>query len=276
MKISEYTNKDFGRAFKRISLAFRTHFPSNVEWVDSNPDIEIVQVVGKKEYDYLTSKNSLKNVVMHQQCLLTTGIPISDWVKLWKECKLVMSFHDLKGAGFNFLRTPLGAEPDTFPVGKVQRVYDVFSTGHVAETECLDMLYNACVMSQTKMLHTGENFKWNAPNYQFLEYMNDPWYSSVLQRTKYVTGLRRVEGFEMACIEGAMSGAVPIVPFLPTYDYYKDFGLYIFMDGDITDQLINIFDKSYVPLTQDQLYYVRDEFSWKNICEKIYKRLIYD
>jgi glycosyltransferase involved in cell wall biosynthesis len=88
--------------------------------------------------------------------------------------------------------------------------------------------------------------------------------------------LRRVEGFEMACIEGAMSGAVPIVPFLPTYDYYKDFGLYIFMDGDITDQLINIFDKSYVPLTQDQLYYVRDEFSWKNICEKIYKRLIYD
>jgi hypothetical protein len=278
MKILDHTDKDFGRAFKRISHAFRTHFP-NVEWVTTNPDIEIVQVVGKVEYDYLCSKDSLKNVVMHQQCLFTTGISVEDWSKLWKECKLVISFHPIytyTDEKINFLRTPLGAELDTFPISKVQRIYDVFTTGHVAEPECLDKVFDACITTNKKMFHTGENFKWNSNYYQFLEYMNDPWYVSILQKVKYVTGLRKQEGFEMACIEGAMTGAVPIVPDIQTYIDYRDFCIYISMSGDITKQLVNIFNSEYKPLSLEQINYVRDRFSWKRICGDIYKRLLDD
>jgi len=275
MKIFEYTNPDFGKAFKRISVAMQTHFP-DVEWVTENPDVEIVQVVGKKEYDYLMSKQSLSNVIMFQQCLYTTDIPVTNWAQLWNECKLTISFHNLNSYIDNkdkFFRTPLGAEPDLFPVSKSQRTYTVFSTGHVAETECLDKVFAACILANKKMLHTGENFKWDNTHYQFLEYMTDSWYSSILQRVKYVTGLRVIEGFEMACIEAAMTGAVPIVPFIQTYIDYKDFCIYIDMDKDITQQLVNIFMSEYKPLSLEQITYVRNNFSWQKICGEIYKRL---
>lgn len=275
MKILENTNQDFGRAFKRISFAFRQYFP-NAEWVTENPDLEIVQVVGQKEYDYLSSKSSLRNVVMHQQCFLTTGVSIEAWANLWKDCHLVMSFHDLESytkQKFNFFRTPLGADPATFQISKAQRFYDVFSTGHVAEPECIDKVFEACRITNHKMIHTGENFGWDSRFYDFKYYMNDSLYLSILQRVKYVTGLRLFEGFEMACIEGAMTGATPIVLDLPTYSYYKDFGIYIDPVKDITKQLIGIFESTYTPLSKDQIEYVRNTFSWETICKAIYAHL---
>lgn len=275
MRIYEHTDKDFGRAFKRISQAFRTYFP-NTEWVINDPDIEIVQVVGKVEYDYLTSKKSLNNIIMHQQCLFTTHISLEKWIELWKQCKLVMSFHNLykyTKEKFNFLLSPLGAEPDTFPISTLQRQYTVFSTGHVAEPECLDNVFDACVITNKKMFHTGENFGWNSSHYQFLDYMTDSWYCNLLQKVKYITGLRKTEGFEMACIEGAMTGAVPIILDLPTYSFYKDFGIYINPSKNITEQLVNIFNSEYKPLSAEQITYIRNEFSWKKICGEIYKRL---
>ena len=278
MKIYEHSNPDFGKAFKRISKAFKTHFP-NVEWVSSNADVEIVQVVGKAEYDYLVNKNSLSNVVIQQQCLFTTGISLEKWVELWKQCKLIISFHDCKAyteGKINFFMSPLGAEPDLFPIGTQPRFYSIFSTGHVAETECLDKIFDACVCANRKMIHTGENFKWDNNHYQFLGYMEDPWFASLLQKVKYVSGLRRTEGFEMHCIEGAMTGAVPIIPFIQTYGYYKDFGIFIDMNKDITQQLINILLSDYKPLSLEQINYVRDRFSWKRICNDIYNRIIHD
>lgn len=204
---------------------------------------------------------------MFQQCLYTTDIPVTNWATLWNECKLTISFHDLDyyiDDKSKFLRTPLGAEPDLFPISKVQRMYTVFSSGHVAETECLDKVFEACVIANKTMIHTGENFKYNDSRYQFMEYMTDSWYSSILQRVKYVTGLRIVEGFEMHCIEGAMTGAVPIIPNLPTYSYYKNFGKYINMSGDIVNQLAKIFESEYKPLSPDQIAYVRDRFFLEN------------
>lgn len=277
MKIYEHIDKDFGRAFKRISHAFKLHFP-NVEWVNSNQDIEIVHTLGKTEYDYLASKDSLSNVVIIQHCFFTThGVSAENWIDLWKQSKLTVSFHDLQSytdSKFNFIRVPWGAEPDTFPISKAQRFYMIFSTGHVAETECLDKVYEACKITNNKMLHTGENFGWDLKYYQFFNYMEDPWYCNLLQRVKYIPGLRDIEGFEMACIEGAMTGAVPIVPNIPTYDFYKDFCIYIDMKKDIVEQLVNIFKSEYKPLSTEQINYIRKEFAWKNICNKIYSGIV--
>jgi hypothetical protein len=280
MKIQEISNPDWGRCFGRISGALHKHFPSNTEWTNDNPDIKLVHLLGQSELDIVNKMDTLDNVVLNQVNFLTSELPDTTWIEIWKKAKLVISFIDLKAmypdVEFNFHKFPMGAEPELFPISKVQRFYDIFTTGHVAKTECLQEVYDACVLSRKVMLHTGENFKWKGPNYQFLEYMTDSVYSSILQRVKYITGLRITEGFEMACIEGAMTGAVPIVPFLPTYEYYKDFGRFIFMDGDITGQLVKIFSEPYVPLTKEQIEYVRYEFAWKKICEDLYKRLIYD
>jgi glycosyltransferase involved in cell wall biosynthesis len=276
MKILEYSNKDLGRAFSRITYAFHKYF-KDVEWVTSNPDIVLVETLGQGEIDYLNTLKSLDNVVLVQQCLFTSGIKLNTWIELWKRCKLVISFHDLQSytkEKFNFYRTPLGAEPDTFPIGCLERNFKVFSTGHVAETECLDKVYLACKNTNNTMIHTGENFHWDNKYYTFINYLPDKQFSYLLQRVQYVTGLRLVEGFEMACIEGAMTGAVPIIPNLPTYDWYKDFGIYIDVNKDITKQLVDIFSSEYNSLSNEQINYIRNEFSWSNICTNIYKRIL--
>ena len=90
-----------------------------------------------------------------------------------------------------------------------------------------------------------------------------------------MAGLRLIEGFECHCIEGAMTGAVPIVPNIPTYDFYKDFGIFIDVKSDIKQQLIEVFNnKNYKSLDYDIISYVRDRFSYKKIVENIYKEVI--
>jgi hypothetical protein len=276
MKIQEISNPALGKAFDRISLAFHKHFP-NVEWTDQNPDIKTIQLLGQGEVDLLNKMDRLDNVILFQMNFHTSGVSAEVWQELWKKCKLVISFHDLKSyypdLEFNFYRTALGAEPEEFPVNlSIPRDNKVFSTGHVAETEGLDLIYEACKKTNNIMFHTGENFHWGS-NYHFIPYMSNAMFSKSLQTVQYVPGLRFIEGFELMCIEGAMTGAVPIVPNLPTYDFYKDFGIYIDTNKNIVEQLVNIFDSEYKPLSIEQINYVRNIFSWDRICSEIYKRL---
>jgi hypothetical protein len=276
MKIFEYHDPDLGRVFTRISGAMQKHF-KNVEWTNINSDLIIVETLGQGEVNYLNSLPSLDNVVLFQQCFLTSGVSKDTWVDLWKRCKLVVSYNNLDSyteEKFNFYRTPLGAEPDLFPIGTQSRAFKVFSTGHLPETECLDKVYLACKDTKNIMIHTGEDFRWDSKYYTYVSYLPNREFTYLLQRVQYITGLRLIEGFEMMCIEGAMTGATPIVPFIQCYDWYKDFGLYIDVDRDIVKQLENIFSQKYEPLSKEKIEYVRNEFSWEKICGNIQKKIM--
>lgn len=277
MKISEVKSQGLGKCFDRISLAFKQHFPRNVEWGSPNPDIKIFYLFGGYEIEQLLKQDDLSNVVIFQVNYFTTAYPLEKFVELWKRAKLVISFHPLDtyfpNEKFNFYRTALGAEPSVFTISNANRHHKVFTTGHVANTECLDKIFDACSISNTKMLHTGENFKWNPQYYTYLPYMSDAEFVNKLQTTQYIAGLRLLEGFEMMCIEGAMTGATPIVPQLPTYDFYKDFGIFIDTNKNITEQLVEIFRGEYKQLSREKVEYVRDTFSWTTVCNGLYNRI---
>lgn len=277
MKIQEIKHKDLGKCMDRISLAFHTHFP-NVEWGANSPDLKLVYLFGDGEKKILDQLDNLDNVILFQITYFTGDIPPETWLPYWKRAKLVISFHDLKSyypnEDFNFLLTPLGAEPELFPVSLEPRTLKVFTTGHVFETECLDSIFLACTETKTKMYHTGEDFKWYPEAYQFLPYMNDAEFLGYLQKSQYIAGLRLIEGFEMMCIEGAMTGAVPIVPNLPTYSFYKDIGIYIDVNKNIVQQLKDVFERPYSPLTLEQIKYTRETFAWSTICKPLYNRII--
>lgn len=276
MRIQELKSNGLGLCMNRISQAFQTHFP-NVEWVNLNPDIRIIYVFGGGEVEMLDRIDDLSNVVIFQVNFNTINMPTTTYLPYWKRAKLVISFHPLDtyfpNEKFNFIRTALGAEPSLFPVSNVVRPHKVFTTGHVAETECIDLIYEACKRTGTRMLHTGHNFNWDTKHYWFLPYMEDGAFKNILSTSQYIAGLRLVEGFEMMCIEGAMTGAVPIIPDLPTYDFYRDFGTYINVDLNITQQLEEIFSMKYEPLSPVQVELVRDTFSWSYICKRLYDRI---
>jgi hypothetical protein len=278
MKIKEILNPDFGKAFTNISVAFHHHFP-NVEWVDDTDaaDYILLYTIGQSEFDKFFTLPQNK-VINFQACYLTTDLNPADWQKMWNNSYATVSYYDLPKYStnpINFIRTPLGAEPGIFyPLLDGTHPLKVFTTGHVLLTECLDMVHDACVASNSVMFHTGEDFKWNKKHYQFLSYMPITSLADYLRKTQYVTGLRTIEGFEMMCVEGAMCGATPIVPDLETYrDFYKDFALFIDMSGNISEQLTAIFNAEYTPLSLETIKYVHDTFSWKKIMLNLYKQL---
>jgi hypothetical protein len=274
MKIKEVFNPDFGKAFYRISQAFHQHTPDNIEWVEEGEDFQLIHAVGEGEYEY-AKKQDLSKLIIIAHCILTTKTTVQQWEEIWKEAKLVISFHPINTyteEKINFIRSPWGAEPDLFPAQNKDRRLKVFMTGHVAETECLDKVFEACKITENVAAHTGEDFHWAAPWYKYFPYFEQKDFATMLNIAQYISCLRKVEGFEMMGIEGAMTGAVPIVPNEPTYDYYKDFGIFLDMKKDVTKQLIDIFGSTYYPLTKSKIDYVRREFSWEKICKRIYKR----
>jgi hypothetical protein len=205
-----------------------------VRWTDNeeDADVRIVHIVGPAELEVVDRR--VDNCVLFQQCYYTAKADTVDYPSRWKRSLLTTSYHDLPSntkEHFPFYRTRLGAD---------DRIYRhtyfgprsglVFSTGHIADDECLNLVLQAARRCGGTMWHTGENFKWGSP-YQFYPYMEESELVRKLNQVSFTTGLRREEGFEMLCVEGLMCGARAIVPDLPTYDLYEDHAEYIDMGG---------------------------------------------
>lgn len=277
MKIGVSLNPTFGKAFKRIDKAFHDYAPKEIIWTDLiSSDFNIVHVVGGAEAHIIDSKS-----IIIQHCYYTTyGV---DWSTYWTRVPLTISFHNLTDytdKKFNFYRTPWGADDRLFrKIPGISRNKKVFVTGHVAATECIDRLYNAARRVDKKIYHTGQNFSkggilWRPENYQYLEYMDDNAYVNLLNSVEYVAGMRLIEGFEMACIEGLFCGATPIVLDLPTYDFYKGFGIFVNPYENIEDQLTGILATTPPPISDETLNLAREKFSWANIIPRIFNKIL--
>lgn len=276
MRIYEILNPKFGRIFKRISYALRKHSPDWVEWVDNEDDADyyFLHTVGGEEYIKFMSLPKGR-VINFQHCVFTTSVGIARWENMWKDSALNIAFHDLQSyvnSPIEAFKTPLGADPTTFYLKNLPRTNTVFTTGHVAYTENIDKVSEAVALAGGTMVHTGHNFKYGK-HYHFKEYMEDTVFNEVLNQTKYVTGLRSIEGFEAHCIEGAMSGARPIVPDLPTYEAYRDIGIFVDLKSDIVDQLTRIFRVEPVPFSEAEMKYINDTFSWETVVTNIFNEI---
>ena len=275
LRLYEITNPKSGYVFKQLTEAWRKYLP-NVEWVSSEnkADFVIIEAIGGEEYVQALTVPGHKRILF-QMCVYTSGVSIPDWKELWDTSHVTLSFHDLPSylpeseRNFKFVRTPLGADPNDFPLLNLERNHKIFTTGHVASTEHIDDIFRAIQSTKDKMYHTGENFRYDTNYYKFLHYMTIPELSRLLNSTQYVIGLRDIEGFEVHCIQGAMCGATPIVPNLPTYDFYQEFGTYIDMQSDVRQQLVEILSQPYEPLAKDKVEMVRYYFSWQRIMNDL-------
>lgn len=271
IKVWEYQDPTWGIAFKRISNELHKNSPPWVEWVQNQNEAElhIIHIVGPGEMKLCSEKS-----VIVQHCYLTAGG--HDYISLWKNARLTISFHNLPDYTehkFNFLRLPWGADPEIFRhINHNPRNAKVLSTGHIAVTECIDKIYDACKAIDGIMLHTGGDFRWERP-FRFLPYMNIDQLVTIMNSVQYIPGLREHEGFEIMCVEGLFCGARAIVPDLPTYDFYKGHAEFIDMKGNITEQLIAIMSKEPRPVTEEERAILIEKFSWKNICGKFYNKL---
>lgn len=276
MRIHEIKNPSFGRVFTRISDALHKYSPDDIEWVDFNSaDYYFLHTVGGKEYVRFQSLPK-DRVINFQHCVHTTSLSTKKWEDMWASTLANISFHELRNytnKNINMIVTPLGAEPDIFYPQEVGKKFAVFTTGHVAKSENIGKISDAVKqIAGGLMAHTGEDFKFGE-HYKYFEYMDDGAFSRLLNQCRYVAGLRNIEGFEAHCIEGAMCGVRPIIPNLPTYHAYHEFGIYVDTKHNLVDQLVAIFERQPERFDDSTLEYIRKEFSWETIITKIFNQI---
>lgn len=275
-KVYEFRRPVWGVAFTRISDALHKFAPRHVTWTTFEEcDISLVHVVGGAEEQIVQrSLEARKKLVIFQHCYLTARM---DWEQYFNDCHLVVSYQDLtqfSKARYNFLRTPWGFDPDEFYRISLPRCHDIFTTGHIASTECIDKVWEACKQVQATLHHTGHDFGWSS-NYSHHSYMADPLdFCRFLNQVQYVTCLRVVEGFEMLGVEALACGARPIVPRLPCYDWYEGHAYRICMSGDITGQVAQLLSEPPRPIGRDESAEITRRFAWNGIVPHVFEHIL--
>ncbi len=246
MKVYQNCPVELGRGIQRVREALITHAPGHVTFVMSPHDADFIihHVVGVQNFstqpiDEIVCEYPSKRYAMIQYCLRTTENPrASYWRPLWAGAELVWSYYDLNAflgederypLG-NFYYAPLGVDTTVFRADpRAPKFFELGTSGYVAETECVQECYNV-VRSRSAgatMLHLGPNLRLG-PGVAYVLGVTDEQLARLWSECKWVSGLRRVEGFELPALEGLLCGARPILFDAPHYrNWFGDFADYI-------------------------------------------------
>lgn len=274
MKVFNFVQDFFGIGIKKVAEKLEKYAPSWIQFTKNRKEADLVFIhsIGLCEFSSMIPG---QDYVVLQYCYKTAGGSKEEWNEIWKNAVQVISYYDLKNEFLfpvNFTHVPLGADAtEFFKIFPEYRTKKVFATGHIAETESLDVLWEACKLTDTTMYHTGENFGYKT-NYKFLPYLSLENLNILLNDVEYVSCLRKVEGFELLGIEGLFAGARPIVLDIESYNWYRNFG-YTVREEHLLEDLVKVLSQPARSVSDEELNFLYKKFSWEVICNKIYEDL---
>jgi hypothetical protein len=266
-------------AIRRTLEALEKYAPKEIKFVDNpqSSDLVIINVTGRLNHlkDVINYFN--KPYVIVQHAFKSTKNPeVSDWLPVWKPAKLVWSHYDLSSSqDFNFYRSPPGVDK-VFKVYPTDKMYIIASSGLGYLSESVRECILAAEAVNAKVFHIGPHVT-NRSNVDFSDGIDDMELSKKYSACKYVSGLRRGEGFELPVIEGLVCGARPIVFDQPHYrDWFSNFAIFIPETNrdNIIASLMKIFKGPYKPVTASEISKVRNSFDWSKIIKGFWQRII--
>jgi hypothetical protein len=244
-------------------------------------DLTILHVIGRQDRIYDEAYNSKKYVVIQYALRSTLRSNVHGWINLWDNARLVWSYLDLEELcledkvipDFNFYHSPLGVE-DVFFNKHIDRNYIVATSGQSYLTESV----RECILAagDKRVFHLGEELK--RPNTDCFTGISDQQLCDLYNQSVYVSGMRRIEGFELPALEGLMCGCIPIFFDRPHYKQWFN-GLGVFIPEGNRQQVINslqlIFDGQ--PSTSDRMFvieFAKTRFNWHTIISEFWERAL--
>lgn len=192
---------------------------------------------------------------------------------------------------------PLGADPEVFYPENRLREFLVHTHGYDLRAESIKYVYLACKEQGGKQCHIGSDFdSLNSQSGDILDknYINihcditDDEMKRYYNSSRFVSGLRLIEGFEMPIIEGAMCACRPITYDLPCYKrWFSEFAAFVPFVGEpekdgepfgnseqrakeLISSIQQIFNQ-HSCLNKSQIDYVKNTFSWARIMPTIWE-----
>lgn len=279
----EVLPSDLGKVMYRINKYIRESAPSWAEFTTDkdNNDLQILDVIGVGSFNYLYNK---KRHILLQHCLASADTPdIGYWAEKWRSAIFIASYLDLpRYPDCHYLRIPWGVDSKVFYRENQPKTYEVMTTGYIASTERVTEIAEAVYQRGKKMVHIGggqarDELKKYLDNrtVEMFEGISDDTMRGFYSRSRYVAGMREVEGFELPILEGTLCGARGIVLDLPIYRYwYGDLVEYI-QDINLPYDVKQIYDlldpERYRPVTYQEEHLVKMRFSWEKIAKEFWK-----
>lgn len=283
-------------AISRVLTALKTYMPKKYGLVDGkeNADLVVVCAYGHRRHlKYYTEKllAQKKKYAVVQLCLRSTPNPkTKDWIPIWEKAELVWSYLNLPElckedgnksstdsvldkAKFNFYYAPLGVDSKIFKETKSRRKFIIANTGTGSRSsdECKNEVISAArtLGKNTFQLGYGER-----SDVAYSNGMDDKMLAYYYSHCEFVSGLRKIEGFELPVIEGLLCGARPICFDRPDSRHWFDkLAEFIPEDDNITDNVRKILQKRAKPVTDKEKKYVKSHFNWKKICKGFWRSL---
>lgn len=236
-------------------------------------DITVIHANGKLKNRLRMAEKAEKYAVI-QYALKTTRNPDKkDWAPLWKGAKVVWSYYDLGLS--NSYYAPLGVDSGAFRLKKRVREYKIMTVGGGYLQESVRECYYATKEVKGKFAHVGPDL--GRKDIAAYTNISDRQLMELYNRSEYVSGLRRHEGFELPVLEGLLCGAMPIVFDLPCYHKWYD-GLAVFIPETNRAQIIvdlkKILQNKPKPVTKDVINYVKSTFNWEKLVKGFWERCL--
>lgn len=283
------------RSIGRVADALERYAPSSVEIVtdQSQADLVVLHVLGRfwrtwREAAAIESKG--QQYAMVQYVLGSTQVTDPwEWRNIWKRARLTWSYLDLPqalidsakgyykpGSGDWFYHSPLGVDADVFQPQALHRRFVMCSSGFARTSESVKEIAKAAATVGREVFHLGPKLTLG-PHVTFGENLTDQELAHRYSQCEFVSGLRRIEGFELPAAEGLLCGARPILFARSSgYDWYKPWGIYI-EEGDrahVQRVLEYLFKQGADPVTPKERAEAADVFSWARVVGEFWKRCL--
>lgn len=271
------------RAMFRVANALEKYAPPNITIV-KDPAQADLQVMHTISID-VDQAIKAKEYVIIQYCLASAFGTNEQWHKLWRGSRLVWSYYDLDvPSGVRFFYAPLGVDGDVFKSADGVRDVGLMTSGYVSGpgAEAIEECAVAAYETGLKTVHLGpptivgmkrlKTDRWTA-----IEGIDDLTLAKYYQRTRWVSGLRHVEGFELPVLEGLACGARPIV--FDRHDmraWYQ--GLAVFVPEcsgpELVGLLREVFLSGVFPVTEGERRRVVEDFNWQTIVTNFWNEVL--
>jgi glycosyltransferase involved in cell wall biosynthesis len=126
------------------------------------------------------------------------------------------------------------------------------------------------------MLHLGPSF-WSDGTVEAEERVTDDRLATLYSRCRYVSGLRRGEGFELPVIEGLACGARPVCFDVPCYrDWFDGHAIFVHevSPEQLVPELVEVFRREPAPVTPEERDAVLARFDWSRICSRFWQLVL--
>lgn len=304
MKVYQNISPQFGRGIQRVAKAIEEYAPAGVEFTEyEQADLVIHHVIGVQNFhptktidQFMAGSFPGQRQAVVQYCVATSEQPLPIWwfKHVWSHCDLVWSYYDLLGQMLNFppdeigeygwgkifYEAPLGVDK-VFHGSIADRpkrpIFLVCTSGYIPETEGVLECVEAAARVGGRVLHLGPASLNLGPHVAYVEGISDQQLAALYKSCRFVSGLRRVEGFELPAAEGLCGGTVPICFDQPHYNrWFEDAAAYVTESSPaaVTDLIENIFREPTIKADAIDVSLAQRKFSWPRVVGGFWQRLL--